>query len=106
MFLITNIHFKDFLNFLKSCRQRVAPPEPIFYGLGLFLFYLVLSEIHSSLTSSFSLGSTLITSPPLVLTTMLLPTASNTSIDSVFLQRRKESDTKIKMLTNQTALNC
>lgn len=48
--------------------------------------YLVLSEIHSSLTSSFSLGSTLITSPPLVLTTMLLPTASNTSIDEVFLQ--------------------
>lgn len=48
--------------------------------------YLVLSEIHSSLTSSFNLGITLITSPPLVLTTMLLPTASSTSIDSVFLQ--------------------
>lgn len=63
------------------------------------LFYLVLSEIHSSLTSSFSLGSTLITSPPLVLNTMLLPTASNTSIDSVFLQRKQ--NIKLKM-TNQT----
>lgn len=49
------------------------------------LSYLVLSEIHSSLTSSFSLGITLITSPPRVLTTMLLPTASSTSMDSVFL---------------------
>lgn len=54
-----------------------------------YLIYLVLSEIHSSLTSSFSLGNTLITSPPLVLTTMLLPTASNTSIVEVFLQQRK-----------------
>lgn len=47
--------------------------------------YLVLSEIHSSLTSSFSRGITLITSPPRVLTRMLLPTASSTSMDSVFL---------------------
>lgn len=47
--------------------------------------YRVLSEIHSSLTSSFSRGITLITSPPRVLTKMLLPTASSTSMDSVFL---------------------
>lgn len=89
--------------------------NPFLSGLRLFVFYLVLSEIHSSLTSSFSLGSTLITSPPLVLTTMLLPTASNTSIDSVFLQRQQrmklkktmtESDTKMNTLTNQYDFNC
>lgn len=47
--------------------------------------YLVLSEIHSSLTSSLRRGRILITSPPLVLTTILEHTASSTSIDSVFL---------------------
>ncbi len=47
--------------------------------------HLVLSDIHSSLTSSFRRGIILMTSPPLVLTTMLEPTASSTSIDSVFL---------------------
>lgn len=73
--------------------------------------YLDLSEIHSSLTSSFSLGSTLITSPPLVLTTMLLPTASNTSIDSVFLQRQQKlhlinnSDTQMNSWRNVSSNN-
>lgn len=50
--------------------------------------HLVLSDIHSSLISSCSLGKILITSPVLVLTTMLLPTASRTSMDSTFLFRR------------------
>ncbi|KAA8579812.1 hypothetical protein FQN60_006905 [Etheostoma spectabile] len=53
------------------------------------------AQIHSSLMSSFSLGITLITSPPLVLTTMLLPTASSTSIDSVFLQRQQKTNTML-----------
>ena len=47
--------------------------------------HLVLSEIHSSLMSSLSLGRILMTSPLRVFTTMLLPTASSTSIVSVFL---------------------
>ena len=46
---------------------------------------LVLSEIHSSFTSSFILGIILRTSPVLWVTTMLLPTLSKTSMDSVFL---------------------
>lgn len=54
----------------------------------------VLSEIHSSLTSSLRRGMTLMTSPPLVLTTMLLPTASSTSMDSVFLRIRHQRSTE------------
>ena len=44
----------------------------------------VLSEIHSSLISSFSRGRIRITSLPRLSTRMLQPTASSTSIDSVF----------------------
>jgi NADH-quinone oxidoreductase subunit G len=43
----------------------------------------VLSEIHSSLTASFTRGSTRRTSPERLSTRMLEPTASMTSIDSV-----------------------
>ena len=38
--------------------------------------------------SSLSLGRILMTSPLRVFTTILLPTASSTSIDSVFLRRK------------------
>ena len=47
--------------------------------------HLDLSEIHSSLMSSFILGMILRTSPVLWVMTMLLPTLSNTSTVSVFL---------------------
>ena len=47
--------------------------------------YLDLSEIHSSLMSSFILGMILRTSPVRWVMTMLLPTLSNTSTVSVFL---------------------
>ena len=47
--------------------------------------HLDLSEIHSSLMSSFILGMILRTSPVLWVMTMLLPTQSNTSTVSVFL---------------------
>lgn len=53
--------------------------------------HLVLSEIHSSLISSLRRGRILITSPPRVLTTMLLPTASRTSMVSVFLWSTKQT---------------
>ena len=46
----------------------------------------VLSEIHSSFTSSLRRGRTRITSLPRASTRMLLPTASSTSTDSVFAQ--------------------
>lgn len=39
--------------------------------------------------TSFIFGNILITSPDRVLTTMLLPTASSTSMDSVFLKTSK-----------------
>lgn len=47
--------------------------------------HLDLSEIHSSLMSSFILGMIRRTSPVLWVMTMLLPTLSNTSTVSVFL---------------------
>ena len=47
--------------------------------------YLDLSEIHSSLMSSFILGMILSTSPVRCVMTMLLPTGSSTSMVSVFL---------------------
>ena len=47
--------------------------------------HLDLSEIHSSLMSSFILGMMRRTSPVLWVMTMLLPTLSNTSTVSVFL---------------------
>jgi hypothetical protein len=46
--------------------------------------YRVLSEIHSSLTASWTRGSTRKTCGPRESTLMLLPTASMTSMDSVF----------------------
>lgn len=58
--------------------------------------YLVLSEIHSSLISSLRRGRILITSPPRVLTMMLLPTASRTSMVSVFLENTKKKNLHIK----------
>ena len=45
----------------------------------------VLSEIHSSFTSSFRRGSTRITWAPRVSTRMLAPSASSTSTDSVLV---------------------
>lgn len=64
------------------------------------VLHLVLSEIHSSLTSSFSRGITLITSPPRVLTMMLLPTASSTSMDSVFLQMQQMKKLRLRGSTS------
>lgn len=72
-----NQHFCPHLWFCTCCTRVQTPPT-----------HLVLSDIHSSLISSCSLGKILITSPVLVLTTMLLPSASRTSIDSTFLFRR------------------
>lgn len=66
--------------------------------------HLVLSDIHSSLISSCSLGKIRITSPVLVLTTMLLPTASRTSIDSTFLFRR--TNKPFAVFYTQAATDC
>ena len=46
----------------------------------------LLKAFHVAPPTSLSRGSILMTSPPRVLTTILLPTASNTSMESVFLQ--------------------
>ena len=59
----------------------------------------VLSEIHSSLTSSLRRGKTRITSRPRASTRILLPTASMTSTVSVFRSSHGRAETN-KALTS------
>ena len=69
-----------------ACRRAGRRGDRGVAGAGRRRRSGVLSEIHSSLTSSLSRGSTRMTSGPRTSMRMLLPTASITSMDSVLRQ--------------------
>lgn len=54
--------------------------------------------------TSFILGKILMTSPQRVFTTILLPTASMTSTESVFLQRKSHNESRLFMEPHEFVL--